>query len=62
MFLLSHINWSGEQISNATSKHANYFWQGVPLNEYWNFHNINPLPFRKYLNSGLIVEKTKILN
>jgi GR25 family glycosyltransferase involved in LPS biosynthesis len=59
MFLLAHMDWNEEQMSNVISKKTNHFWQGIPLNEYWNFHNINPLPFRKYLNSGLIVGKAK---
>jgi GR25 family glycosyltransferase involved in LPS biosynthesis len=61
MFLLGHMEWNETQISNAIQKFPNYFWQGVPLNEYWNFHKINPLPFRKYLNAGLIIGKAKHL-
>jgi hypothetical protein len=53
------MEWDEEQISKVISRDVNYFWQGVPLNEYWKFHNINPLPLRKYLNSGLIVGKNK---
>lgn len=61
MFLHGHMNWNDEQVSKAISKEPGYFWQGVPLNDYWKFHQINPIPFRKYLNSGLIVGKTKNL-
>jgi GR25 family glycosyltransferase involved in LPS biosynthesis len=61
MFLLSHMDWNEEQISTVISKNPQYFWQGVPLNEYWNFHKISPIPFRKYLNSGLIIGKAKHL-
>jgi hypothetical protein len=61
MFLIGHMNWNEQQISNAISKDAGFFWQGVPLNEYWEYHQTNPIPFRKYLNSGLIVGKSKNL-
>ena len=61
MFLIGHMNWNDEQISNAISKDPECFWQGVPLNKYWEYHQTNPTPFRKYLNSGLIVGKTKNL-
>ena len=61
MFLLGHMDWNETQISDAILKSPDFFWQGVPLNEYWNFHKINPIPFRKYLNSGLIIGKAKHL-
>jgi GR25 family glycosyltransferase involved in LPS biosynthesis len=61
MFLLGRMNWSEEEVSKAISKDPEHFWQGVPLNEYWKFHEKNPIPFRKYLNSGLIVGKAKNL-
>ena len=61
MFLLGHMDWNETQISDAILKSPHFFWQGVPLNEYWNFHKINPIPFRKYLNSGLIIGKAKHL-
>ena len=52
MFLIGHMNWNEQQISNAISKDPECFWQGVPLNEYWEYNQTNPIPFRKYLNSG----------
>jgi hypothetical protein len=61
IFLNGQMNWSDEQVSKAISKDPEYFFQGVPLNEYWKFHEKNPIPFRKYLNAGLIVGKTKNL-
>ena len=61
MFLHGQMNWSEEQVSKAISKDPEHFWQGVPLNEYWKFHEKNPIPVRKYLNAGLIVGKTKNL-
>jgi hypothetical protein len=61
MFLHGNMNWNEEQVSKAISKDPGYFWQGVPLNDYWKFHDTNPIPFRKYLNAGLIVGKTKNL-
>lgn len=61
LFLQGHMDWSDNQIFEVTSKDSNYFWQGCPLNEYWEYYKINPVPFRKYVNSGLIVGKTKYL-
>ena len=61
MFLGGHLNWNEEQISKVLVKNEDFFWQGVPLNEYWKFHHIDPLPFRKYLNAGLIIGKAKNL-
>jgi GR25 family glycosyltransferase involved in LPS biosynthesis len=59
MFLIGHMDWSDNQIKDILLKDPQFFWQGVPLNEYWEYHKINSKPFRKYLNSGLIVGKTK---
>jgi GR25 family glycosyltransferase involved in LPS biosynthesis len=62
MFLRGHMDWSDKQISNAISTHSDFFWQGVPLDNYWVFCNKqNNLPLRKYLNSGLIVGKVHLL-
>jgi hypothetical protein len=62
MFLNGHINWSSDQIANAISSNQHFFWQGVPLIDYWAFCNkTNDLPFRKYLNAGLIVGKVSLL-
>ena len=61
MFLLGHMDWTETQISTAISKTKDHFYNGVPLKEYWDFHKINPIPFRKYLNSGLIIGKSKHL-
>jgi GR25 family glycosyltransferase involved in LPS biosynthesis len=61
MFLAGHMDWNEEQFSTVLAKDVNFFWQGVPLSEYWNFHNITSLPFRKYLNAGLIIGKAKNL-
>jgi GR25 family glycosyltransferase involved in LPS biosynthesis len=58
IFLHGHINWTEEQVSKYISNDPECFYQGVPLNEYWKFYEKNPLPFRKYLNSGLIVGKS----
>lgn len=61
-FLLGHLNWNEEEIKAAEAKDPNHFFQGVPLNSYWAYHNkTNNLPFRKYLNAGLIVGKAKNL-
>lgn len=61
MFLCGHMNWNDKQIADALVKNPTFFWQGVPLDEYWNYHKINPIPFRRYVNSGLIVGKAKNL-
>lgn len=61
MFLLGHMDWDDKQISDALLKDSNFFWQGIPLDEYWNYHKINPKPFRKYVNAGLIIGKVKNL-
>lgn len=61
MFLQGHMDWSEEETEKALKKDPNTFWQGMPLAKYWEYHKISPLPLRKYLNSGLIVGKTKDL-
>jgi hypothetical protein len=61
MFLIGHMDWSDKQIEDAILKDPNFFWQGVPLNEYWEYHEIHSKPFRKYVNAGLIVGKVKNL-
>ena len=66
MFLVGHMDWTEEIISNYLQKtnkpYDNVFWQGIPLNKYWSFHNKqNDLPLRKYVNSGLIVGKVSNL-
>lgn len=55
MFLLGHMDWTEEQINNKINKESNFFFQGIPLNNYWKFYGKeNDLPLSKYLNSGLI--------
>ena len=61
MFLSQHMNWNNTQIADALLKDPDLFWQGVPLDEYWDYHKINPKPFRKYVNAGLIIGKVKNL-
>ena len=61
MFLSGHMNWDDKQIVDILVENPNYFWQGVPLNKYWDYHKINTKPSRKYVNSGLIIGKTKNL-
>lgn len=57
-FLRGHMDWNEKQIETALSKDSEFFWQGVPLDEYWDFYDkTNDLPFRKYVNSGLIIGK-----
>jgi hypothetical protein len=61
-FLIGHMDWSAEEILNAKSKNPNFFWQGIPLNNYWSHHNkTNDLPIRKYVNSGLIIGRVQNL-
>ena len=66
MFLVGHMDWTEDIIANylqKTNQTYDYvFWQGIPLNKYWSFHNKqNDLPLRKYVNSGLIVGKVSNL-
>lgn len=62
MFLNGHMNWSDKQISDAKNKCPTFFYQGIPLNNYWNFYEKqNNIPNRKYLNSGLIVGKNHMI-
>lgn len=51
VFLNGKIEWSVEEIKTAN------FRKGVPITNYWTYHNITNLPFRKYVNSGLIAGK-----
>lgn len=51
MFLNGHLDWNEEQLKSGD------FWQGVPLTAYWTYHQIEPIPLRKYVNSGLIAGK-----
>lgn len=57
MFLRGHMNWSPQQINNVISKDSTYFYQGIPLDHYWSYYNIQNKPNRKYVNSGLIIGK-----
>ena len=62
MFLQGQMNWSEKQIQESISKDPNYFWQGEPLDNYWKYLNKEyNLPFRKYLNAGLIIGKVSLL-
>jgi hypothetical protein len=61
-FLHGHINWSEEQINNVLQNDTNFFWQSIPLNNYWSYYNkTNNLPIRKYINAGLMIGKVKNL-
>ena len=43
-------------------KTLNFFYQGIPLDKYWQYYNkTNDLPIRKYVNAGLIVGRVKNL-
>jgi hypothetical protein len=55
LFLLGKLNWTDEMIKNYD------LWQGVPVTNYWNYHNIKNLPDRKYVNAGLIAGKVSNL-
>lgn len=61
MFLLRHMNWTEEEINKKKAEDPNYFFQGIPINNYWAYHKIDTLPFRKYVNSGLISGKVSKL-
>jgi hypothetical protein len=60
MFLLGHMNWTETLVQKYKSQNPYFFWQGVPLDNYWAYHNrTNNLPLRKYVNSGLISGKVE---
>jgi hypothetical protein len=60
LFLIGQTNWTNKQIEDALLKDKEFFWQGVPLNKYWNYYGkTHDLPNKKYLNAGLIIGKTK---
>ncbi len=62
MFLLGHMNWTETLVQKYKSKDPEFFWQGIPLDNYWTYHNrTNNLPLRKYVNSGLISGKVEYL-
>jgi hypothetical protein len=52
MFLQKHMNWSEPEEQQNSD-----FWQGKPLHAYWQFHHMENLPIRKYINTGLILGK-----
>jgi hypothetical protein len=51
LFLESKMDWTDEELKVKT------FQQGIPINNYWKYHNITNLPNRKYVNCGLIAGK-----
>lgn len=59
LFLIGHIHWSEEEIEQKIKQNSEYFWQGMPLTNYWKYNNIsdNNLPNKKYMNAGLIIGK-----
>ena len=62
MYLLGHMNWTKEQMEKQILKDPNFFYQGVPLDNYWLYYNKTyDLPMRKYVNSGLMVSRVKNL-
>ena len=62
MFLIGHMNWSQQQKNDRLIKDPHFFWQGNPLDNYWQFLNkIDNLPIRKYINTGLIIGKVNNL-
>ena len=61
-FLHGHINWNDQQMLTAINSNNNFFWQGIPLNNYWTYYNKTAnLPIRKYVNAGLMIGKVKHL-
>jgi len=59
LFLLTKNNWTEENVENIKSKNHDYFWQGIPLFNYWKFYNLSEnVPRRKYVNAGLISGKS----
>ena len=61
LFLHAKVNWTDDEINAKLMENPNFFWQGIPLNKYWKYYNFDTLPLRKYINSGLIFGKVKIL-
>lgn len=57
-FLKGHMEWNKQQIKEALKQDSDFFFQGVPLDKYWEYYDkTNDLPYRKYLNAGLIIGK-----
>lgn len=55
LVLLGKMNWTQDEYNSLINANPNYFWQGIPLFNYWKFYNLmNCIPSRKYVNSGLI--------
>ena len=62
MFLMGHMDWSDQDIDEATRKNPNCFYQGIHMKKYWKYYELlDKLPLRKYLNAGLMVGKVKNL-
>lgn len=60
MFLQGHMDWNDEQVQKSLSRDNKFFWQGIPIDNYWKYHNMEK-PLRKFLNSGLIIGKVNNL-
>jgi hypothetical protein len=60
MFLIGHMNWSDDEINKRLLENKHFFWQGIPVNNYWKHYNIEE-PLRKYVNAGLIIGKANNL-
>ncbi|MFY7728210.1 MAG: hypothetical protein ACOVRN_01690 [Flavobacterium sp.] len=60
LFLHGHIEWTKEKQSKVLHENPHFFWQGIPLDNYWSYYNISndQLPLRKYVNAGLIIGKS----
>ena len=61
LFLQGDMDWDDKTFDKYIKKDPNFFWQGVPLNNYWNYYKMNNQPSRKYVNSGLIIGKVENL-
>lgn len=60
LFLLGRLDWSEDEIKEKTKDNPDFFWQGIPINNYWEKNMI--YPDRKYVNSGLIIGKSCRVN
>jgi hypothetical protein len=60
MYLHGHMNWTDKEVNDVLLKDKNFFWQGIPINNYWKYYDIEE-PLRKYVNGGLIIGKVNNL-
>lgn len=63
LFLNGHIYWDNSEVEKIIANNIDFFWQGIPINNYFEYYNItcDTSHLRKYVNAGLIIGKVKNL-